>query len=246
MRTDRNASAPAFLVAPLLLALAVAAHAQVPTCPGKDEWPAKLRLDYQVTASRGPFSINGDSVLSFERTGQAYSITVDTDAVGIYHARQTSRGAIGPDGLQPAEYVETRTGKSAQTTTFDWAAKVVRFSTAPDSPAPTETGLQDRVSLLVQLALRLHAATAEGPLEIPVAGARAVGPYRLLRRGVETVKVPVGEVEAAQFERALMGDDHDRLEAWFSPRWCGLPVRLRYVDKNGGVIDHRLRGASVE
>ena len=230
-------------LAPLLLAVAVTTHAQTPTCPSKDEWPAKLRLDYDVTASRGPFSLSGDSILTFERTGKDYSITVNTDAAAFFHARQTSRGTIEAGGLQPIEYVETRTARSAQTTTFDWNAKLVHFSIAPDSPSPTEPGLQDRVSLLVQLAFPLHAATAEGPLEIPVAGARRVGPYRLLRLGVEALKVSVGTVEAAHFERA---EDRDRLEAWFAESWCGLPIRLRFTDKNGGVIDHRMRGASIQ
>jgi len=233
------------LLALLVPLLAATARAQAPACPSGGEWPGKLRLEYEVTASRGPFSISGESVLAFERSGTAYTIAVDTDAAMLFHARQTSRGTIDASGLRPSEFVETRGSRTPQTASFDWNAKVVQFSAAPDSLAPTQAGLQDRVSLLLQLALHERAAKAEGPIEIPVAGARRIGPYKLERRGLETVKVPVGTVEAVRIERA-MTDDQDRLEAWFAASWCGLPVRIRYTDRKGGVIDHRMRAARIE
>jgi hypothetical protein len=246
MRKDSGGRGVRLAIATGLFVLAASARAQAPTCPQAGEWPAKLRLEYDVTASRGPFSISGSSVLVFERSGGSYSITVNTDSAAIYHARQTSRGTIDANGLRPVEFVESRTSKSPQTATFDWDAKLVHFSAAADSPAPTEPGLQDRASVLLQLALQVRPASREGPLEIPVAGARRVGPYRFAKRGVETVNVPVGAVEALHLERTPEEGDKDRLEAWFAAGWCGLPVRLRFVDHNGGVIDQRLRAARIE
>src|SRR5256885_17041363 len=90
----------------LLLGLSVpapAAHAQAPSCPSGSDWPSKMRLEYAVTASRGPFSINGESVLLFERSGKAYTISVKTDSADIYHARQTSRGIKEANSLRPDE-----------------------------------------------------------------------------------------------------------------------------------------------
>src|SRR5262249_43460947 len=148
--------------------------------------------------------------------------------------------------LRPLEFVESRGSRTPQTATFDWDAKLVHFSAAADTPAPTEPGLQDRVSVLLQLALQVRPTTREGPLEIPVAGARRVGPYRFTRRGVETVKVPVATMEALHLERTPEDGDKDRLEAWFAAGWCDLPVRLRFTDRNGAVIDERLRAARID
>jgi hypothetical protein len=240
----RTSSASRFAGLALATLLGVDAHAQPPTCPSADEWPAKIRIEYAVTASRGPFSINGQSVLLFERSGNAYSISVETDSAAIYHSRQASRGTIVKGGLQPVEYVEARGKRTPQTTTFDWETGRVIFSAAPDSPGATEPGLQDRVSLVLQLAWRQRAA-AETSFEIPVAGARGVGIYRFARRGVETIKVPVGIVEATRVERAA-DEENDRLEAWLGTSWCGLPVRIRYTDRKGGVIDHRMRAVTIE
>jgi Protein of unknown function (DUF3108) len=221
------------------------AHSQAPTCPAANEWPAKMRLEYDVTASRGPFSISGESVLLFERTETSYSLTVTTDSAAIYHARQTSRGSIEPAGLRPTEYVETRGKRAPLTTTFDWNAKSVMFSAYPDASAPTQPGLQDRASLLLQLVWLERGAAGAASFEVPVAGARRIGPYRFARHGAETVRVPIGAVEAVRIERPA-DTDQDRLEAWFGMGWCGLPVRIRYTDRNGGTIDHRLRAARID
>lgn len=230
-----------------VFALGGAAHAQTPpTCPAANQWPAKLRIEYDVTASRGPFSISGESVLLFERTGNTYTIGIDTDSAGLYHARQTSRGSIGASGLRPVEYVEARGKRTPQTTTIDWDAKAMRFSAAPDASATPVPGLQDRASLLLQLAWHQRVASnTAATIELPVASSRRVTPYRFGRHGSETLKVPVGTVDAVRLEREV-DEEHDRIEAWFGPGWCGLPVRIRYTDKNGGVIDHRLRAARID
>ena len=243
-----KASSPCRVARGAILALgtvAALAHAQAPTCPAVHEWPAKMRIEYDVTASRGPFSINGESVLLFERTGTAYAISIQTDSAAIYHARQSSRGSIEQDGLRPAEYVETRGKKTPQTTTFDWNANNVSFSGHPDWSVPTQPGLQDRVSLVLQLAWRQRAETGTAAYEFPVVGARRIGPYRFARQGVETVRVPIGAVEAVRVERAA-DEEQDRIEAWLGTAWCGLPVRIRYTDRNGGVIDHRMRAARID
>jgi len=216
-----------------------------PECRPAKEWPARLRLEYAVTASRGPFSISGQSVLLFQRTGTAYSIDVNTDAVALYHARQTSRGTIEAAGLRPDEYIEDRTNRATQTTRFDWNGGTVAFSVAADTPGQVEPGLQDRASLLLQLTYLSRLNPATPSFEIPVAGARRVSTDKFTRRGAETLRMPIGNVESIRVERE--GDaDQDRLEAWFANGWCGLPVRIRYTDHKGGVIDHRLRAASIE
>jgi hypothetical protein len=231
------------LIAPLLGVVAWSAQGQ-PVCLSGDSWPTKMRIEYDVTASRGPLFINGESVLQFERAGNFYTLVVTTDSAAIYHARQTSRGNIEPGGLRPEEYVEVRGNRTPQKTVFDWNAKEVRFTTNPDMPSPTSPGLQDRITLLLQLAWRQRSAT-DTSFEVPVAGARRVYPYHFERHGAEKVKVTIGEIDAVRIERPA-DEEQDRIEAWFSKTWCDLPVRIRYTDRKGGVIDHRMRAARIE
>jgi hypothetical protein len=221
------------------------ATAQPAQCPAPKQWPSTLRIEYDVTASRGPFSINGESVVTFERKDNAYSITAETDSAAIYHARQTSRGIVEPAGLRPDEYVEARGRRTPITTTYDWAAKQVRFSVAPDVVAEALPGLQDRATMPLQLSWLQRAAPAVTEFDVPLTGSRSVGVARFVRQNVEKVTVSFGTVEGVHFER-VSDHENDRIEAWFSAAWCGLPVRVRYTDKNGGVIDHRMRGARIE
>lgn len=218
--------------------------AQPANCPAPSHWPAKMRLEYDVTASRGPLAISGESIVEFERDGARYSIAADTAASVLYHARQTSRGTIEAAGLRPDEFVETRSGRGTATTTFDWGAKSVTFSAAPGNTTETRPGLQDRATLSLQVAWLHRAAPAAPFFDVVIAGARSVGETRFVRQGEEKVGVPAGSVATVRFERPADAD-HDRIEAWLSADWCGLPVRVRYTDKNGGVIDHRLRAGSV-
>jgi hypothetical protein len=241
MKAARRLGASIALAAGCVVA---AADAQAPACPAPNAWPAKIRIEYDVTASRGPLSISGESVLVFGRAGDDYTINVETDSAGLYHARQTSRGRIEANGLRPNEFVESRGRRAPATTTFDWGAGTVAFSVAPDSPATTVPGLQDRVSQLLQLAWLRRAAADAGSYEIAVAGARRVFMTRFVTAGTEAVKVPVGTVEAVRLERE--SKDDDKIEAWFGPAWCGLPVRIRYVDRKGGTVDHRMRSARIE
>lgn len=228
----------------LALAFGLPLAAAQPVCPPAD-WPARLRLHYEVTASRAALSIGGTGSIGFERDGAAYRLNAEIEAVGLYRARQESRGTIDALGLKPAEYVEVRGGRPPLATRFDWAAGRVEFSAAPGTSAPTRPGMQDRASLVLQLAWRWRAKPDAAVYEVWVAGARRVAAFRFERRGRERLSLPAGAIDAVLLLRP--GDeDSDRIEVWYAPEWCGLPVRLRYTDRHGGTIDHRLRAVKIE
>jgi hypothetical protein len=227
-----------------LLACAGQFAAAQPACP-PGEWPARLQLDYDVTASRGPLSIDGTGALRFERRGATYRLSSEVEAVGLYRARQSSRGTIDAGGLKPEEYVEARGSRPPRTVRFDWAANRVEFSAAPDAPAVTRAGMQDRASLVLQLAWRRRAKPDAAAYEIVVAGVRRAATFRFERGGTATLRLPAGTIDAVLLQRP--GDeDNDRIEVWYAPAWCGLPVRIRYTDRRGGTIDYRLRAARIE
>lgn len=229
-----------------LLAFACAGHtaAAQPACP-PGQWPARVTLDYDVTASRGSVSVVGNGALRFERDGSAYRLVSEIEAVGLYRARQSSRGTIVANGLQPDEYVETRSGRAARFVRFDWTGKRVEFSAAPDSPAIARAGLQDRATLLLQLGWQRRARPDAALNEIPVAGARRVALFRFERGGYETLQLPAGAIDAVLLQRPADAD-HDRIEVWLAPARCGLPVRIRYTDRHGGTVEYRMRAVRLE
>lgn len=231
-------------VSAALLACALHTAAARPACPA-EPWPARMRLDYDVTASRGLLAIDGTGVLRFERSGSRYTLSSDLEAVGLYHARQVSSGTIDVNGLRPDEYVETRGSRKPRVTRFDWSAKRVEFPAAPQTPGSAVAGMQDRISLVLQLGWRRSRQPDAAGYEMLVAGSRRAAPLRFERGALQTLQLPAGAIEAVALTRP--GDDeHDRIEIWYAPAWCGLPVRMRYTDRRGGSIDHRLRAAQIE
>ncbi len=213
-------------------------------CPPSGAWPRYLRLEYDVTATRSVLSVDGTSVLTMERDSDRYRLQLSLDATGIYHAEQRSRGRLEGGTLQPEKFDEQRTRRPALSVAIDWAAKRVSFA-ANNSSAPTQPRLQDRLSLLMQLTRDLRAQPAADFLEIPVAGRRDISLYRLTRRGAETLALPYGRIEAVRLERPA-DEDNDRIEAWYAQTVCWMPVRVRYTDRKGGVIDNRLHTMKIE
>jgi hypothetical protein len=58
--------------------------------------------------------------------------------------------------------------------------------------------------------------------------------------GTESLTVPAGRFDTLRFERVKESGD-DEFEVWLAPALCSLPVRLRFTDDKGLVIEQRLR-----
>jgi hypothetical protein len=216
-------------------------------CGAAGAWPPPFRFAFDAVATRTPLWIAGDSDLVLTRDGDGYLLVAETRAVGFYHARQSSRGAVGAGGLVPLEYTEQRWRRPQATTKFDWSARRVSFSAVPEA-GQTQPRMQDRLSLLLELGRTLRLQPAVAFVELPVAGVRHTSTYRFEVRGMETLDLPVGRIDAVKLERpadAPGNDRHDRLEVWLAPALCWLPARVRYDDDRGLTIDQRLKAAQI-
>lgn len=198
--------------------------------------PPPFTATYDVRASRGALALDGAAVIAFKRDGGRYAMSSKMEAIGLF-SEQESRGIVTNGTLRPAHYREARSRRGEASATIDWSAQRVRFSDGTEVPAPAS--LQDRLSLLVQLASALRARPTLETMVFEVASAKHVKSYRFKRRGVETLELPGGLVEALRFER--IDDLDDRLDVWLAPSRCSLPVRVRLRDHRGTDIDQRLR-----
>lgn len=201
-----------------------------------------FRLQYAVTASRSVLSLAGEGVFEYRRQGDAYEIESSVTAIGIFEARQSSSGSVHADGLVPRRFTLQSSRRPPRSIDFDWAAKRVSFSHTGGSE-PTRPQMQDRLSLMMQLAWRQRREPGASSIEMPVAGPRHASSYVFRSHGGEAVTVPAGRFEAFKFERRK-DDGDDGLEIWLAPALCSLPVRLRFSDDNGLVIEQRLTAAS--
>lgn len=222
----------------------VLSHAAQAACPGQG-LPPQFRLDYAVTATRSILSLSGDGSVSFQRAGDRYELRSGVAALGVYEASQKSSGRIDATGLHPTEFTQKATRRDPRTVTVDRAAKLVRFS-GGEAPEPLPPRLQDRLSMLLQMAFRLNEKPAATSVEMPVAGPKHVSQYRFEPRGAEAVATPSRVYDAVKYERDRGNDDDDKLEVWFAADLCYLPVRLRFTDDRGLVVDQKLTAAHFD
>ena len=225
--------------------------------------PPQFRLEYSAQASLGPLALDGDTELTFQRSDDRYTLRSDTRAPMV-GAEQRSSGRIVIEGaagahrvlLIPAEFVERSGRRDPRTVRIEGAGGRVSFSANAGQPATAPSGLQDRLSLLLQAGQQLRigidsgafaasGAASKAVIDIPVAGARRISTYRLLLRGTETLDLPAGRIETWKLERPRDAEN-DGLEAWVAPALCWLPVRLRFTDERGTVIENRLRAARFD
>ena len=216
-----TASAPSQPAAPLM------------QMPGRYRvrFPAPVLLTYDVTrqGAGGMPVAAGTAQLAWRTDGARYQLDVD-GAPGRLH----SEGAGNDAGIAPRRASEEAGGVTL-VTEFDGDGHRVLFRAA-GTEAPDNVGIQDRASLLMQLA-GIGLADADqltDTIEVVVAGARDLRVARFQVVGREDVATATGVVAAWHLaERAPPGQE--RLDVWLAPQRGWLPVQIRVDDGVTGV-----------
>lgn len=226
------------------LAALPAAGAQALECGAGAPLAASVRLEYAATATRSVLSLSGNGTVVFRRQGDEYSMESMLQAFGIFEAHQTSSGSVRATGLVPREFSQRSSRRPQRRVSFDWSAQRVSFGDG-DAPEPTRPQMQDRLSMVLQLAWRLRNEPHLRRVAFPVAGLRHTSDYVFNHQGSETLTVPAGRYETIKFERHK-DDGDDSLEVWLAPELCSLPVRLRFTDDKGLTVEQQLRAVRAE
>lgn len=245
-RAERARARAAGWIALAALLAGAGAGAQVhgdPACSAAAPWPPRVHLAFEATAARGPLQLRGESDLTLSLAEGGYDLRTETRSL-LYQARQTSGGRVGRDGLIPMRYVEQVLRREPRAAHFDWTARTVEFS-ANGAREPLRDLTQDRLSMLLQLGLLARSRPQAGGFEMPVAGVRRIGVYRIEARGEQVLDLPAGRWRTLGFAR-VTDDDHDAMEVWLAPDLCWLPVRMRFASERGIVVVNELREARFD
>ena len=150
----------------------------------------------------------------------------------------SSRGRIGPEGLQPERYVDRRQGRDQRAANFDAMARTVRGS-GGGVPWPFPPGGQDRLSWLLQLAAVLQAnpalAAPGARIVLPVAGPReapAAWVFDVLE--IQPFTLADGSQRPALALRRRAGGPYQlQAEVWLDPAAHHLPLGWRLATPPG-------------
>jgi hypothetical protein len=189
--------------------------------------PAAL-LTYDQTSSRPGQADTalGQARIAWQTEGDNYWLRVD----GVL-GKLASEGAGSAAGIAPRAALEERGDGGPALTRFD--ARQIVFDLAGRS-LPAAAGVQDRASVLMQLAGMGLAEPDQisGVIDIVVAGAADAAVARFQVLGREDVATGLGPTAAWHLVE-LVAPGEPRLELWLAPERSWYPVQLRVTAADG-------------
>lgn len=200
--------------------------------------PQRVELSFSVSAA-GMVIGEGQDLL--EHDGKTYKVTSSLKTVGVaavlykLDIRREARGLITPEGLQPRHFEEERTRKAPKSVDFDWEERtVVLVDGDKRQKLKLPDNTYDQTSFTYAFAFRPL------PQDFPtiyLTDGRKLSDYQYRNLGTVKLKTPMGEIEALHIQKVRDADDKRGFEVWLATAHHNLPVRVRYVEKNGQVID---------
>jgi hypothetical protein len=201
--------------------------------------PPPARLHYEVTVRKGLLSLAGRAVLDWRHDGQDYEARLEATSIAGSRV-QRSTGRITPQGLAPGYFWDKARGEQA--THFDREhGRLVFSNNRPE--AAIEDGMQDRLSVMMQLAALVAGEPAKYPpgtqIALPTASTRGAETWVFAVAGEEDLALPGGAVRALKLQRLPRRDYDQKVELWLAPGMAYAPVRLRLTNPNGDTVDNR-------
>jgi hypothetical protein len=248
-----TSEAPATSVAPTPQDTASAAPTPTPAAPAMPlpsslpeaplRVPPSVRLKFAVTGQQGTVPLQGVfGELAWSQDGRAYDARLTLRFLFKTLRTQHSSGAIGPTGIEPDRFSDTRKTEVASHFVRD-QGQVVFSNNAP--AVPLMPGAQDRLSVMLQLGALLAGDPArypeDGAVAIQTVGPRDADIWLFKIGAEETLQLPAGEVAARRFTRNPRKPFDDTVELWLAPSLGWLPVRIRLTQPGGDFADMQLR-----
>lgn len=200
--------------------------------------PGSGRMRFDVTKGESAFIV-GRAEHEWKVDGDRYELKSLIETAGIValfadvRLGQTSMGRIDAEGLHPETFQDNRKGGQYRSE-FDWAHGTLTLSNG--STVPLDKGAQDILSMFYQFALY--------PLDVPEL-ALMVTTGRKFERYVFSVEPDVelwlnratDDASIRAYHLSYRGRDAEAVEVWLARDMARLPVKIRYTDRNGGVIE---------
>ncbi|MDM0033115.1 DUF3108 domain-containing protein [Variovorax sp. J22P271] len=211
--------------------------------PVEAQVPGSVRLRFAATAQQGAQPLQGVfGELVWLQDGSQYDLRLAWTFLFKTLRSQHSTGRIGPTGIEPLRFSDTR--RTETVSLFDRDQGRVRFS----GNVPSEmllAGAQDRLSVVLQLGALMAGNTAHYPpgavIAVQTVGTKDAEIWTFNVEAEEDIGVPAGEFKARRLTRNPRKPGDDKIELWLAPALGWLPVRIRQTQTNGDFIDLQLR-----
>ncbi len=209
--------------------------------------PQKVQIVYAVTSGSMQLGEGHDFL---DHDGNKYSVVSETKTVGVaalfykLNIRRESRGSLTASGLRPLQFEEKNSRKPRRAADFDWDAAQVKLTDGDKIEiVPLSANTYDPTSLPYAFAF---AQSKQESMKVFIADGRRLNDYEYRIIGKEMLKTPLGELETLHFQKVQEADDKRGLEFWLSVDRHFLPVKIRFVDKNGRVFDSTVTSITTQ
>ena len=217
-----------------------------PHPPPPARLPPPTRLAFDVSGQAKKFAYNARAELLWQHDGSRYEARQEISAFLVGTRTQRSVGAITAQGLLPEKFSDK--SRSEQAAHFDYAQGRVTFS-ANTPQAPASPGVQDRLSVFIQLGALLAADPGRfvpgTQITLTTVSARSADRWTFTIEGPETLDLPSGATPALKLQRLPRKDYDQKAELWVAPALGYLPVRIKLTQANGDFADLLLRSSSA-
>ncbi len=205
--------------------------------------PGSVKLSFAATGQRGASPMQGVfGTLEWLQDGSTYDARLTLKLLFATILSQHSTGRIGPSGIEPERYSESRKGEVAAHFVRD-QGQILFSNNAPS--VPLLPGAQDRLSVVMQLGGLLAGNPGRYPggsqITVQTAGTREAGTWVFNIENEEKVTVEAGEYTVRKLTRSPRRDFDVKLEVWLAPSLGYLPVRIKQTQPNGDFADMELR-----
>lgn len=202
--------------------------------------PASNSLVYDVSGQAKGMNYQASGTLDWQHDGQAYQAQMRVSAFMLGSRTQRSAGQLHATGLHPDRFTDI--SRRERETRFDGEQARIGY-TGIAQQDPLQTGAQDRLSIILQLASRFNAQppAAGQRMSFQVVGASSAEPWDFEVAGQENISVPAGDFTAWHVRRVLRREGDPRLSVWLAPELDHMPVRLILVQPDGDQLEQALR-----
>lgn len=207
--------------------------------------PQRVQVDFTVTT--GSMQI-GEGRDLLEHDGKQYTVVSESRTVGVaaffykLDIRRESKGLVLRNGLRPLSFIEDRSRKPLRRATFDWDAMKITLGEGDTSQTlelPANTF--DQTSFAYAFAFD---APSDESVAVYLTDGRRLADYNYKLIGRESVKTPMGDMATLHYQKVRAPDDKRGFEIWLAVDHHHIPVKIRYVEKNGTIIDSTVTGIS--
>ncbi len=201
--------------------------------------PVSAKHVYKVLVSQKGSVYEGKADALLQQDGEKYALSLSASQL-LYSITWKSSGMLSPQGFMPERFSDKRTLKSEVAAHFDRNAGKIIFS-ANTPQAELESGAQDRLSIIWQLAAQLAAEPARympgTTISVQTADDREAQTWVFTVNGPETLNLANGSQIAWRLTRNPRREFDRKIELWFAPAMGYLLVRFRQTQTGGDYDD---------